>query len=86
MKVSLLSLLLATASPSSVRGFISFNQANPEIPKHTVAHKSELLKIYLDIAQEVTQKNSENTLSGNRLGIEGLTIKLWGGEEAGYKQ
>ena len=66
--------------------FLGLNQANPEITQHAIAQESTLLKINLDIAQEVNLKNRQQVLSGDRLGIEGLTIKLKGREDANYKQ
>jgi len=65
--------------------FLGLNQANPEITQHAFAQESTLLKINLDIAQEVNLKNRQQVLSGDRLGIEGLTIELKGREGANYK-
>ncbi len=75
---------MAINSLNVCNGFISFNQSNAKTLRHAMLQKLELLKIHLNIAQEVLNMNHENT--GNRLGIEGLTIKLRGDKEAAYKQ
>lgn len=62
------------------------SKANPEIMERARAQESALLKIRLDIAEEVHWKKQKQELSGGRMGIEGLTIELRGGEEAKYKQ
>lgn len=88
---SLALALAAFASPSPVAGGSAFlalpfaPKANPEIGEHARAQESALLKIRLDIAEEVRWKKQKQELSGQRMGIDGLTVELRGGEEAKYK-
>jgi hypothetical protein len=80
MKVSLIYFSLAAAA-SPCDGFLNLpfvNQANPAVAGYAEAQKSALLKIHLDIGQDVAIKKGAPEITGNRLGVDGLMIDLHG--------
>lgn len=86
MKLSSVSLTIAAIASSPCDGFLTFiNRANPDITNYAIAQESALLKIHLDIGQEVSIKNGKSVLAGDRLGIDGLTVELKGRVDANYK-
>jgi len=87
MRVSSISFALVVIS-SSCDGFsLPFiNQANPAVTKYADAQESALLKIHLDIGQEVNVRRGTPTVTGDRLGVDGLLVELRGKEDANYQQ
>ena len=91
MRVSSISFAIVAIS-SSCDGlsfslpFISINQANPAVTKYAAAQENALLKIHLDIGQEVNVRRGTTTVTGDRLGVDGLLVELRGKEDANYKQ
>lgn len=87
MRTSFISLTVVVALASQCDGFLSLpfvNQANPAVVKYADAQDSALLKIHLDIGQEVDTRKGIK-IGGDRLGIDGLLVDLHGKEDANYK-
>jgi len=88
MRISFIPAVLVALISSPCDAFPSFpfvNQANPAVAKYADAQISELLKIHLDIGQQATKKQGAVAITGDRLGVDGLVIKLLGKEDANYK-
>lgn len=88
MKITLLfSVSVALVSSPLCNGFLSLpfaSQGNPAVTHYFLdadAQESALLKIHLDIGQEVTRnRRGAPTVSGDRLGVDGLIVELGNGE------
>jgi len=89
MKIAFLFSVAAVALVSSplCAGFLSLPfvaQANPAVTQYADAQASTLLNIRLDI--EVTRDHrGAPTVSGGRLGVDGLLVELHGGKDANYE-